>query len=38
MSYRLRLRVKDLAAQRLFSFEKAIHENVDAKDIEAFLG
>ena len=31
------LELRDLAAQRLFSFEKAIHENVDTKDIEAFF-
>ena len=31
------LELRDLAAQRLFSFEKAIHENVDPKDIEAFF-
>ena len=31
------LELRDLAAQRLFSFEKAIHENVDSKDIEAFF-
>ena len=31
------LELRDLAAQRLFSFEKAIHENVNSKDIEAFF-